>query len=529
MTFPAAFLLLLWVVTSILANGIALLHYSTKLRGLELFGYGAAAGVLLHGFIGWGIAAFPVGRWIFIVLLIASSVASALYLGARRVVPEFSQALSKSRKICLGLWFLLLVLGLGLLHLDVRLPEALPDGIYIFKTPTTNVKVQRLTSLPADNIIPYVVAEYFLRGVSFVKERPILPGNEVSNRTILMSLVALPFRVALGAPNDHPELGTYNYIGHDWPDVAKLYAGDSFEQFSIVALVLNSLLLVGLLVFFTSFGATSVLPVAALLYVTNPYFISQTVYTWPKAMAGFFILLAWNSIRHGEASAIVAGLISLAFYSHPYAIVFFGWAGLFYLIQWRRGESRLAAVLLYLLVFALFLAPWIIWTQCILRIPSDLIAQNFAGTGTGPAWASPLTFVWIRLHNLFYLLFSTIFLVYPFDFEAVLNNWQYSLPGVLGLILIYPALAQCVQLPKPRRWLWYGFLGPALSILAVYSCPSLPVLHGYQPVLAVLLFFSVWWLSQHCSRRVYLALISVQLLLNVVEILARGLVTGAHF
>jgi hypothetical protein len=164
-----------------------------------------------------------------------------------------------------------------------------------------------------------------------------------------------------------------------------------------------------------------------------------------------------------------------------------------------------------------------------LQIPSDLIAQNFAGADTGLAWSSPLNFVWIRLHNLFYLLFSTVFLVYPFDLKTVLNNWQYSLPGALGLVLIYPALAQCVQLQKPRRWLWYGFLGPALSILAVYSCPSLPVLHGYQPLLALFLFFSVWWLSQHCSRRVYLGLIGLQLLFNLGVIFALGYFTGAHF
>jgi hypothetical protein len=520
MTFAAGFLLLLWVVTSILGNGIALLHYSTKLRGLELFGYGAASGVLLHGLLGWGVAAFPRARWIFVTTLIVLSVASAVYFITRRLVPEMSQALSKPRKICLGLW---------ILHLDVRLPEPLPDGLYVFKTATTNVKVQHLTSLPADNIIPYVVAEFFLRGVSFVNERPIMPGNEVGNRTILMSLVALPFRAALGAPHDHPQLGTYNYVGRDWPDVAQLYAADSFEQFSVVALVLNSLLLPGLLVFVASFGATSVLPLATLLYVTNFYFISQTVYTWPKAMAGFFILLGWNSVRNGHAPAIAAALFALAFHSHPYAIVFFGWAGLFYLIQWWRGESRLSAVLLYLVVFALLLAPWFIWTRWILQIPSDLIAQNFTGTDTGPAWMSPIAFVWIRLHNLFYLLFSTIFLVYPFDFKTVLNNWLFSLPGVVGLVLIYPALAQCVELPKPRRWLWYGFFGPAVSILAVYSCPSLPVLHGYQPLLALFLFFSVWWLSQHCVRRVYLALIGLQLLFNLGVIIARGFITGAHF
>jgi hypothetical protein len=335
--------------------------------------------------------------------------------------------------------------------------------------------------------------------------------------------------VALGAPHDHPQLGTYNYIGRDWPDVSKLYADDSFEQFAVVGLVLNSLLLVGLFVFCSSLGASSILPLATLLYVTNPYFIGQTVYTWPKAFAAFFILLAWNSIRGGHGPVVVAALFACAFHCHPYAIVFAGWAGLFYLLQWRVEKSRVPPVLLYLLVFALVVAPWIIWTRYVLQIPSDLVAQNFAGPGTEAAWASPMNFVWIRLHNLFYLLCSTIFLVYPFDLKAVLNNWLFSLPGAVGLVLIYPALAQCAELPKPRPWLWYGFLGPALSILAVYSCPGLPVLHGYQASLGVLLFFGVWWLSQHCTRRVYLGLVGFQLLLNLGVILARGLITGAHF
>src|SRR6267143_1267176 len=336
MTFTAGFLLLLWVVGSILVNGIAPLHYLTKLRGLELVGYGAAVGVALHALLGCAIAAAPAARWAFVGLLLALTLSSAVYVVVRRVLPEFSLALSTPSKVSLALWVLLLVLCLGLLHLDVRFPEPLPDGIYVFKTHTTNVKVQYLTSLPADNYIPFAVVEFFLRGISFNKERPILPGNEVSNRTILMSLAALPFRAALGAPNDHPELGTYNYVGREWPDVSKLNARDSFEQFAVIGLVLNSLLLLGLFVFCSSFVANSVPPLATLLYVTNPYFIAQTVFTWPKAMAGFFILLAWASIRRGHGPVAVAALLALASHCHPYAIVFAGCAGLYYLAQWRR-------------------------------------------------------------------------------------------------------------------------------------------------------------------------------------------------
>jgi hypothetical protein len=524
MTFPAACLLLAWVVTSLFANGIAAIHYFTRRRGLELLGYGAAAGVLLHGLVGLAIVAFPGARSIFTGLLIGVSLLSSAYFIRRGLFGEFSAALSRPIKLAFGIWLLFLVLLVGLLHLEVRFPEPLPDGPYVFKSHTTNVKVQYLTSLPADNYIAFAVSEFFLRGISFQEHRPIMPANEVSNRTILMSLVVLPFRVAMGAPRDQPELGTYTYVGREWPDVSKLDTDNSFEQFSIVCLVSNSLLLLGVIVFCSGLGASSIIPVAALLYVTNPYFIGQTVFTWPKALAAFFILLGWNSIRAGESPAVVAALLALAFHAHPYAIVFAGWVALFYLLR-RQVKSGL----LYLLVLAVVLAPWIIWTRWVLQIPSDLIAQNFSGPGTQEAWGSVVGFIWIRLHNLFYTLFSTVFTVYPFELRAVLDSWLFSLPGAVGLILIYPALRQCAEVPTPRSWFWFGFLGPALSILAVYSCPALPVLHGYQAFLGVLVFFGVWWLERHLSRPVFLSLIGFQLAWHLGTIVARAAITGVHF
>ena len=63
----------------------------------------------------------------------------------------------------------------------------------------------------------------------------------------------------------------------------------------------------------------------------------------------------------------------------------------------------------------------------------------------------------------------------------------------------------------------------------IYSLPALPVLHGFQAPLAVLLFFGVWWLSEHCTRPVYLRLISVQLVFNLGMLVARGLTIGVTF
>jgi hypothetical protein len=529
MTFAAGFLLLIWVVGSILGNGIVLLHRLTKLRGFELVSYGAAAGVALHALFGLGIAAIPGARLFFIVILIALTLWSTVWLVVRRILPELFLTLSTATKIALALWGLFLVLNVGILNLQVHLPESLPDGPYIFKTPTTNVKIQYLTGMPADNYIPFAVGEFFLRGVSFTNVRPILPANEVSNRTILMSLVAMPFRVALGAPHDRPSLGTYNYIAATWPDVSKLNEGSYFEQFAVVGLVLNSLMLVGLFAFCASLGANAILPFATILYVTNHYFIVQTIYTWPKAFAGFFILLAWTSLRSAHLPAIVAILLALAYHCHPYAVVFAGCVGLFYLTQWIRGRMTLRSTATYVGVYALLLAPWFIWTQLMLRIPSDLIAQNFSGRGTEAAWASPINFIWIRLHNFFDLtgLRSLEFL--PFDLASASIYWERSVPGILGLVLIVPSVAQCAKLPRPTPWLWYGLLGPAALILAIFSGPALAILHGYQALLGVLLFFGVWWLARHCNERIFATLVGLQLVLNVCLLWVHARKIGAHF
>ncbi len=529
MSFLTGVCLLIWVLVSFLANGIAALHLVTKQRGLSLICYGAAAGVLMNGLVGWAIAVFPAQRWLFVGALIALTLGSIIYLVLHGVPREVFLALSSPIRISLVFWALLLVAGLGIKHLKVDLPESLPDGLYIFKAPTTSVKLQHLAGLPPDNFIPFAVAEFFLRGVSFQNVRPILPGNEVSNRTILMSLVAMPFRAARGAPYDHPELGTYRYIGKEWPNVAVLARGKYYDQFFVVGLVLNSFLLLGVFLFCSSLGAVSALPATAILYVTNPYFLGQTIFTWPKGMAGFFILLAWTSMRSGHRPWVVAALMGLAYHSHPYALIFAGWIGLYYLWQWRREQGEWPAFIPYLLVFAVAVAPWFIWTRFVLAIPSNLVAQNVSPGGIEWAWASVPQFVWIRLQNLFCLFWSMAFAVYPFDYKVILNYWLGCLPGILGLVLIYPAFAKCADLPKPSPWVWYGVLGPALMVVALCGYPASPTLLAYQPILGVLLCLGVWWLTQHVTRTVCLTLLGLQLAMNIIFLVSRGILAGAHF
>jgi hypothetical protein len=385
--------------------------------------------------------------------------------------------------------------------------------------------------LPADNCIPHTVTEFFLRDVSFKKEHPILPNNEVSNRTILMSLVALPFRAVLGwGQRREGALGTYSYVGKDWPDVEKLNDDESINHSFIIGVFLNSLMLLGLLVLFSNFELPESLSAAVLLYITNPYFIGQTIFTWPKAMGAFFVLLCWNSARRNHDPWIVGVAAALAYHCHPVNLAIAAGPGLWYAIKAWREKSGFRPALEYGAVFLLAILPWLVWTRLVLQLPANLLAQNFSAEGTADLIGSPINFVWVRFHNIMVNFLPVSFIVYPFNLEGVLYYAMTCLPTAVGLFVCLPAFLECAERWKSERMLLlYGMLLPAAAILLVFSLPARTVLYGWQPMAGVLLFFGVHRLRRNFSSFTYRALVIAQLVCNLTVFVLRGFLVGAHF
>jgi hypothetical protein len=525
------YLLLLWVVASVLSMGIALCFRFTRLKGVELIGYGAGAGVLIHGIFGLLIALDRHLRHYFGVLSICCAAFALGYLVRRRVWHALAATLSRPMRLALILWLLFLALCIALVHVDVRWPAVLPDGQFFFKKHTLNVKIQYMVGLPADNCIPHTVTEFFFRNVPFKKEHPLLPDNEVSNRTILMSLVALPFRAVLGwGQRAEGELGVFYYVGKNWPDVEKLNDDESVNHSFIVGMFLNSLMLLGLLVLFSNFELPESLPAAVLLYITNPYFIGQTIFTWPKAMAAFFVLLCWNSARRHHDPKIVGLAAALAYHCHPASLAVAGGVGLWYGIKAWHEKGSFRPVLEYGVIFLLMILPWLVWTRLVLQLPGNLLAQNLTGEGTADLIASPINFVWVRFHNIIINLIPVSFIVYPFDLDRVVYYAMHCLPTTVGLFLIISAFLECAQRWKSERMLLlYGMLLPAAAILLVFSLPARPVLYGWQPMVGALLFLGVLRLRRNFSPVTYRALIVVQLICNLAVLALRGFLVGAHF
>ena len=526
------FLLLLWVAVSTLCLGVAICARVTTLNGIALLGYGAAAGVAIEGLFGLLIALNSHTRHFFALLLFICVIIAAFDLVRRGTWSRVNDDLTKPIRIALLLWLTFVVLCVSLVHVEVRWPEKLQQGTYIFQKHRLNTKVQHLTGLPADNYIPYTVTEFLLRGISFKEHHPILPGNEVSNRTILMSLVALPYRTVLGwsVPRTG-ELGTFPYVGRHFPDVESLNDDGSFGQFLVIGIFLNSLLLLGLLVFFAAQPGVQALPAAVLIFVTNSYFVGQTIFTWPKAMAGFFVVLAWDSLRRKRHVGVVALLTALAYHSHPSSIVAAVAIGMWVTYRsWRERAAlrpALGPALQYAAVFLLMALPWIVWTKLVLALPSNMIWQNFAGAGTQAAMSSPLNFVWIRVANAFNTFAPTALGIYPFNSEFFASAVIGSLPFAVGLWLTIPAFQECAHLTRTEPLLlWFGLVIPAAVILLLYSCLAVPVLHGWQQIVGALLFFAVFRLRRTLSQRAFWALIVLQLATNAALLVTRARFTG---
>jgi len=525
------FLLLLWVLVSVLSIGIALCLRFTQFKGIELIGYGTGAGVLVHGLFGLLIAVSWHLRHVTGVFPICAAAVAIWFLIRRRALGEILSSLSRPLRLALLGWLVLLLLGLTVVRVTVVWPDSLKDGAYVFKKHSLNVKIQYLTTQPADNFIPYVVTEFFHRGISFKKEHPLLPLNEVSNRTVLMSLVVLPFRTVLGwHQRREKDLGTFTYVGKQWPAVERLNEDDSYNQFYVVGMFLNSLMLLGLIVLFANFEFPAFLPGGALLYLTSPYFLSQTIFTWPKAMAAFFVFLTWNSARQKHDPRFVALCAALAYHSHPASLPIAASLGLWYAIGAWRAKSGFRPVYQYALVFFLAVLPWFAWTRLFLQLPDNMLALNFSGPGTFDPFAAPLDFFWVRVSNFAVSIAPASLMVSPFSAEEITNYAIRCIPMAVGLIVVIPAFLECVsRWTSERMLLLYGLLLPALATLSLFSVSFPPVLLGWQPMVGILLFLGVNRLRRSFSPLTYRVLLTLQVIINLAVMALRGSLVGAHF
>ena len=309
--------------------------------------------------------------------------------------------------------------------------SSLPDGPYVYKSWNLPVSNQWASGdMPADNALPYFTAEFLTRKLDLNNIRPIMPGQEIVNRTFAVPFLYLSFRQLGSFDSEKVEIPRFDYVGSSWPDVSVLLNPDSYLLFNAVSFVTN-----GFLIFVLVFVLSRIRKLykrgipAAILLAIFPFFVHQTFYTWTKSFSIAFTVLSLYYLL--SKKPLTSGLfLAFAYQVHPMTLIF-----LISIMIFQIGaEKKLNAKFLVPPLISLFI--WQVWTMYI-GLNSDLIQQNVASN------QSVADHVFARVGSVGALLNPGIFSVYPFNLRNFVNSWNLS-----GLLL---GLFYCLWLAITQR------------------------------------------------------------------------------
>jgi len=315
-------------------------------------------------------------------------------------------------------WFLIVAIAASLTSIQILDKSQLPDGPYVYKKWSVPVENQWAAGdMPTDNSLPYFTGEFLVRGVNLEEVHPIMPGQEIINRTFGVSFIYLAFRQLGGFTTNEIKIPTFNYMATDWPDATVLYSTNSYKVFNAVSLVTNGFL-VFVLVYVLSRIRTknkSMVPPAILIGVF-PFFVHQTFYTWTKSFCLAFTVLAIHFFL--KSRYLTSGLyLALSYQVHPMALIFIVALILFDLVNSRRLRSSL------ILPPVTSIGIWLLWTRTT-NLNPDLIQQNLFSN------QSLVDHFFARINSLGLFLNPGILSLYPFNLRNFINAWNIS-----GMIL----------------------------------------------------------------------------------------------
>ena len=426
--------LFFWLL--LILPGLAWLTRHPDYTPLEKFVIAPAIGMTLYGVLGVISACLPIG-WVQIanlILLGLVSIISWIYLDKK----DLKKILIEN-KVFIGVFTSFILFLQIFVALPFRMPTNLYDGPYVFKNHNLNVKIQALTgNLPADNYIPFAFSEYLRQRISFTENRPQLPGQEVTNRTVLLGLNAYFFSAIPFAPPAVPKtkIDTYYYSNHEWPDVGQFSDNEPlFHFFLDFSWLANALFLSAIyLLLHRLFGYQKALG-GILILLILPFTLSQTIFTWPKFLMAYFLITGlYLVLFHRQHWFMLSFILALAYHSHPSALIYIGSILLYYLIK-ELFKHRLTDLIKpfakILGVLALLILPWFIWCRFIVNIPSDLILQNIVSESYN-FWF----LVDVRLKNLYQLFFPYL----PQSgmlLTTLATFWTVTIPGTTQFYFIF--------------------------------------------------------------------------------------------
>jgi hypothetical protein len=458
-------------VGSLWLPGVALVHhFAPRWTFEDKLVYGFAAGLIIALIL---VPASLVGgpTWLSMTSLTAAVLMScaAGYLLLR----DFSRRqflVSRFGIVLVAVFVAFWMMAFLFTRLPVKWPETLPDGAYIKKERESDVRIQVLSGgFPIDNVLPYVFSQYLIRGVDFIQNAPILPGQPVGARTPLMAIVATHmYGVTQTRPETMPLLPTFSYVGSQWPDYRVLYDNVMFKQFLLLGIGLNASVLLAIGLLSNRILGKGLAVAVVVLASLSPFILVNSFFTWPKLFAAFGFLLALDAYLARRHPAIIGALLALGFYAHPMAGPFA--LGLVVLagIRGLQGTRPRTDAVTIAVTLGLAVLPWILWSRFGVHSHDNLFTQNWHDI---PAVWGVTQEIQARITNYSRTLFPYGLTLQPPNFIA---HTLFSWVGATGLVVYYFAAGALFVYGRDR---FAPFVWLVLIPVATISLPFRKV-HG---------------------------------------------------
>lgn len=372
--------------------------------------------------------------------------------------------------------------------------EFIPDNEYkkTSNYSVPSVKVLNFAHTPAnDNYIPYRQAQFFVNRSDPAKDSFINEwGVSFFQRTVLMGSVVSSFYTML---DDNPP------ISHLW-SIDASDPNNTYPKFQIIAHILNSLLILPAFIVVSRLFSKKVAAISSIFLVSSQFYLYNSIFSWPKSLTAFFILLSIMLLLENRRSySVMAGLVGgVAYLTHDLAIVFIVTCAIFLILK-----SRWKDLVFYSIAVVPSPAFWAIISSIIYSKPSTFIYYPFSLNGLPQddnkkliiqefLHTKPLKILQIKLDGLVYLASPYQLFFSEGGKQLSTRLWAlgiYSIPGSLGVGLLGLGIISFTKGFRKIKWeVYYFIVFPLLIILLLFGNPKiLGSLHFSEPILPILI------------------------------------------
>ncbi len=355
-----------------------------------------------------------------------------------------------------------------------------------------NILVQRLIHTgAADNYIPYRIAQFVVNHLD-PQNTNFLSSWTIADRTPLMGLTAAFFMQVF-----HMEVPS-NFL---WalPSTAQ---GNSYHFFQIIGSLLNSLIILGSYILIKDLFNRKIAVITTILLVINSFVFLHVIFTWPKNLTAYFVLISYYLLRHNKG--VFSGFtMALAFLSHPFGAMYVV-GGFIYSLYKKIGRK-------FILSASIVVLPWFLWsaltagTGVISRFVYFPISTSGIPPSNQPNYVleqfleTPLAVsIWNRITTA-YAMLAPFPLTRPVTSEAEIitkvlgSSTNFTLAGALGLsIFVFCYYGFIRNFILYKRELTCFIVVPFLMGLIVTGwARGLAAMHILQPLVPIMLALGV--------------------------------------